>query len=90
MTLHTSTAPIRRADSSCGLCGKLNQCRTCWNNDWLDAHTCRWCNKLNEDGEGHEAPHGHFCGTSTDSICKHLFYEWLAQRMWSHMGRSAA
>ena len=85
-TFSTNSAPSVHQDTSCEICGKLNKCRVCWNNDYLEAHTCRWCNRLNADGEGHEALHGHFCGTSADSVCAYLFYEWLDAQMRSHMG----
>lgn len=76
----TSSPPAsafgHQAGSSCGLCGKINQCRTCRDNDWKHAHSCPWCSRLNGDQGGHEvAGIGIFCGEAGDSICYHLYME---------------
>jgi hypothetical protein len=56
-------------------------CDPCRHNRWVDLHTCRWCNALHKSNEpSHDGVYGHFCGFATNSICEHLFVEWLARR----------
>lgn len=77
-----STAVMEPLASYCvNPAGCKTLCPSCEHNQWIDDHTCRWCSSLNVRSEdGHHTDHGHFCGPTDNSLCKHLFFEWLSGR----------